>query len=107
MQEGVRKSSRLAFHKAKSAALFSAALLCDIFLTKENVPYIAFYVAAGSVLFVHGLKHWKAIIAGWERFSLLLAIDGLFALLTALLLVGVVLIVPDSIVWPLFIVLSL
>ncbi len=104
--EGVfRESARLAF----LSSLIGSLILCGIalwyFLTKENAPYIAFYAAAGLFPFVHGLKHWKAIIAGRERFSLLLVIDGLVALLTALLLISVVLIFPGSIVLPLFIVL--
>jgi len=58
------------------------------------ICFLAFYIAAILFPFTHSLKHWKALKAGKEKFSLLFLTEGAFALLSALLVIGVSLALP-------------
>lgn len=68
--------------------------------------YIAFYLSAFLFPFAHSLKNWKAVIAGEEKFLSLLKIEGLFSILTAVMIIGISLAKPGFIIWPLIIVLA-
>ena len=60
-----------------------------------------------SFSFAHSLKRWNAVKTGKEKFSSLFLIEGVFALLSALFVIGISLLIPGAIIWPLFVVLAI
>lgn len=92
------------------SSLIGSLILCCIgtwyLLVIDSNLFLAFYVAAILFPFTHSLKHWKSLKAGKEEFLSFLLIEGSFALLTALLVIGFSLAIPGSIIYPLFIVLA-
>ncbi len=71
----------------------------------ENDLYLAFYISSIFFPLAHSLKNWKAVITGEEKFSSILVIEGLFTFITTCLIIGISLVKPGVIIWPLLIVL--
>jgi len=108
---GMWGTFRLVLKPSFLSSLIGSLILCGVgawyLLVKDSNLFLAFYVAAILFPFTHSLKYWKALKVGKEKFLSLLLIEGSFALLTALLVIGVSLAVPGSIIYPLFIVLAI
>jgi O-antigen/teichoic acid export membrane protein len=60
-----------------------------------------FLIAAVIFPFTHGLTQWKAVRTGREDFIGLLRTDGLASIIMNALMIGAMLLVPDSYIWPL------
>lgn len=73
---------------------------------KENDLYLAFYISSIFFPLAHSLKNWKAVIMGKENFSSILVIEGLFTFVTTCLIIGISLVKPGVVTWPLLIVLA-
>jgi O-antigen/teichoic acid export membrane protein len=70
------------------------------FFTKTTETHMIFYVAAVLFPAVHGLKYWRAVHAGEERFSALFIIDSTATIVTAIFVVIAAFLFSDSIIWP-------
>lgn len=111
MQSTARGMSGTFHHALKPSllsSLIASLILCAVgtwyLVAKDSNLFLAFYLAAFLFPFTHGLKNWKSLIAGKEKFLSVLYLDGFSALITAILVISTSLAFPGSIVPPLIIV---
>ena len=94
---------RLSLKLSVLSSLFGSLILLTMgmwyYLSDDNIFSTAFFILSVSFPFTHGLTCWGAVKHGQKKFASLFKIEGVFALLNTLVVVGVSLTFRAPMVW--------
>ena len=96
-----RRAIPVAFLWSLLGSVILASMGLWYLLEHQNFLASGFLISAAIFPFTHGLTQWKAVRTGKEDFLGLLRTDGLASIIMNALMIGAMLLIPDSYVAPL------